>query len=201
MKLLRCFVALALASALAGIAKADPIDYHAVIVDPPAGRFSTTPITSLTSPTVIKFKSCVPGEIPGTVDPYEGCASFENSTAAPITSLQLEFPDTTTLGGQPVSCALDGTDTPGGPTSANVFQTTSCALVGGDYILDFSDGSISVGDLFTVAENGVRPRDFPDGTLTSTPEPSSIWLLSTGALLLGGFFYYKRHNGFGEIGF
>jgi hypothetical protein len=200
MKLLRCLPLIAMVCMLSGIAKADPVDFHGVIVDPPPGSFSTTPINSLTPPTVVEFAACVPGEIPGTVDPYEGCASFENSTSAPITFLQLVFPDTTTLGGQPVSCAADGADTPGGPTSANVFQSNSCALVGDNYVLDFSDGSISVGELFTVAENGVSPGDFPDGTLTATPEPSSIWLLSTGALLLGGFFYYKRRNGFGEIG-
>jgi hypothetical protein len=33
----------------------------------------------------------------------------------------------------------------------------------------------------------------------ATPEPSSIWLMSTGVLMLGGFFFYKRRNVFGEM--
>jgi hypothetical protein len=202
MKLLRCLPLIAAVYMLSGIAKADPVDFHAVIVDPPApppGSFPTTPITSLTSPTVVEFSACVAGEIPGTVDPYQGCASFENSTTAPITFLQLEFPNTSALNSQTANCMLDGADTPSGPTSVNFFQNVSCSLVGNNYILDFSDGSIPVGDLFTVAENGVSPDDFPNGTLTSTPEPASIWLLSTGVLLLG-FFFYKRRTGFGGIG-
>jgi hypothetical protein len=175
------------------MAKADPIDFHMVVVDPPApppGSFSTTPITSLATPTVVKFTACVAGQIPNVVDPYEGCDSFENSTSSAITSLLLEFPDTSALHGQSSSCALD----PGLGGAVNFFQSWSCTLVGGNYILDFTDGSIPVGDLFTIAEDGVAPGRFPDGTLTGTeaPEPSSIWLLSTGALMLGAFFYSKR---------
>ena len=196
MKLNRCLFALTLVCALSGMAKADPIDFHMVVVDPPAGFF-TTPILTLSTPYVVGFSACVPGEIPGTKDPYEGCASFENSTSAALTNLELVFPDESPLDSQSASCALD-------PGNVNYFKTTSCSLVGGEYILDFSDGSIPVGDLFTIAENGVSPDLFPDGTLTSTPsmapEPSSIWLISTGALMLGAFFYSKRRNGLGSIG-
>lgn len=48
-------------------------------------------------------------------------------------------------------------------------------------------------DILAYAQAGLPPAG------TVTPEPGSIWLLSTGALVLGAFFYYKRHNGFGEI--
>jgi hypothetical protein len=195
MKFLRCLFALMLVCALSGMAKADPIDFHMVVVDPPTG-FDTTPINSLTPPTTIGFSDCVPGQIPGVADPYEGCASFENSTSSAITSLLLVFPDTSDLDSQTANCGLDPN------TSVNDFASVTCSLTNGNYILNFTDGSIGVGGLFTVAEDGVDPSDFPDGTLTaaSAPEPSSIWLMSTGALLLGAFFYSKRRNGFGSMG-
>jgi hypothetical protein len=195
MKLNRCLFALTIVCALSGMAKADPIDFHMVVVDPPAGFF-TTPILTLSTPYEVGFSACVPGEIPGTQDPYEGCASFENSTSAALTNLELVFPDTSALNSQSASCALD-------PGNVNFFQTASCSLVNGFYVLDFSNGSIPVGDLFTIAENGVSPDCFPDGTLTSTPsvapEPGSIWLMSTGALMLAALFYSKRRKGFGSM--
>lgn len=197
MKVFRTLFAILLACTLCGMAKADPVDFHMVVVDPPSG-FNTVPITSLSSPTPIVFSACVPGEIPGTVDPYEGCASFENSTTGPITNLLLEFPDTNALNSQSASCAPD----PGviGSSSVDFFQSASCSLTNGEYILDFTDGSIPVGALFTIAEDGVCADDFPTGSLSSAPEPASIWLLSTGALMLAGF-YFKRRHGLGSLGF
>jgi hypothetical protein len=47
-------------------------------------------------------------------------------------------------------------------------------------------------DILAYAQAGLPPA----GT---TPEPSSIWLMSTGVLMLGGFFLYKRGNAFGEM--
>jgi hypothetical protein len=77
--------------------------------------------------------------------------------------------------------------------------------VGNNFVLDYSDGTIPQGfpnGIFTIAESGVDPADFPTGTLTVnvTPEPSSIWMLSTGALMLGTFLYSKRRKGLGWMG-
>jgi hypothetical protein len=190
MKLLRCLLALTVVCALSGIAKADPIDFHMVVVDP---SFSTDSIITLTPAPVVQFTPCVSGEIPGTVDPYEGCASFENSLSSALTNLELVFPNDAVLNSQTPNCTPD----PGviGNSSVDFFTTFSCQIIGGNYVLDFSGGNIPVGTLFTIAENGVPPGDFPLGTLsstTATPEPSSIWLLSTGALMMGAFFYSKR---------
>jgi hypothetical protein len=64
---------------------------------------------------------------------------------------------------------------------------------------DLSTNGVTTGtggngiDILAYAQAGLPPAG------TVTPEPSSIWLMSTGALMLGAFFYYKRNNGFGEI--
>jgi hypothetical protein len=195
MKYLRCLFALMLVCALSGMAKADPVDFHMVVVDPPG--FDVTDLT--TTSATVGFSACDPGQLPtGITGTYVGCDTFENLTGATITSLQLVFPDVGALVGQAANCTPDGTST------LNFFANASCSLVNGEFILNYYGGSgIPVGfpnGVFTIAESGVDPSDFPDGTLTVTPEPSSIWLLSTGALLLGAFFYSRRRNGLGSMG-
>lgn len=67
--------------------------------------------------------------------------------------------------------------------------------------LDFSALSTNGGtgsdgngvDILAYAQSGPPPAG------TVTPEPGSIWLMSTGALLLGAFFYSRRRHGMGEI--
>ncbi len=48
-------------------------------------------------------------------------------------------------------------------------------------------------DILAYAQAGLPPAG------TVTPEPDSILLMATGALMLGAAFYYKRRNGMGEI--
>ena len=49
-------------------------------------------------------------------------------------------------------------------------------------------------DIVAYAQSGLPPP-------ANTPEPDSIWLMATGALMLCGAFYYKRRNGFGAMNF
>lgn len=62
----------------------------------------------------------------------------------------------------------------------------------------FSDLSTN-GDATDSGGNGLDILAYaqagPPPAATVTPEPASICLLSTGTLLLAGFFCYKRHNG------
>lgn len=194
MKLLRCLFALMLVCALSGMAKADPIDFHMVVVDPPG--FNVTDLT--TTSAIVQFQACDAGQLPsGIVGTYIGCDTFENLTGGPITSLQLVFPDIGALVGQSANCTAD-------EGAVNFFSTATCSLVNGFFVLNYSDGSIPQGfpnGVFTIAESGVDPSQFPEGTLSTTPEPSSIWLMSTGALMLGAFFYARRRNGLGSMGF
>jgi hypothetical protein len=48
-------------------------------------------------------------------------------------------------------------------------------------------------DTFTIEEQGIDPKNFPDATISSpTPEPASLMLLATGFLLCAGFIYRRR---------
>ena len=194
MKLLRCLPLIAMVCMLSGIAKADPVDFHMVVVDPPAPTNPTFTVTDITSsPVIVSFTDTC--SIDGSSVPtFDGCAAFINGTGSALTSLDLLMPNSGLAAGQTPNCTTSGTGT-------DFFSTASCPTPapGADYMIDFSGGSIPANDYFVIAESGVDVSTTPwTGTLTTTPEPSSIWLLSTGVVLLG-FFFYKRRNGF-EIG-
>jgi hypothetical protein len=197
MKLLRCLPLIATVCMLSGIAKADPVDFHMVVVDPPTPSNPTFSVTDITSsPVIVSFTDTC--SIDGSSVPtFDGCAAFINGTGSALTSLDLDMPNSGLAANQMPNCSTSGTGT-------DFFSSAFCPspAPGADYIIDFSGGSIPPDTYFVIAESGVDVSTTPwTGTLTTTPEPSSIWLLSTGVLLLGGFFFYKRRNSFGEIGF
>ena len=171
MRILRCLIAIALAYGLTGVAKAD--DFQMVVIDP---TYSVNVITNTAF--TFSLSPCeAPGQVPVGSD-YQGCFTGQNETGQVLTSLQLEIP---LIVGQTAGCALNG----GG---LDLFSDVTCSTGPNGYLLDFSDGDIIGGELFTVAEAGVDPSDFPDISASfNTPEPSSIWLLFTGVLSIGLF--------------
>jgi len=186
MRMLRCLVAIALVCGLTGVAKADQIDFHMVVLDP----FATTPI--FTTPFQFSFSPCVEGQLPTNVNSsYVGCFSGVNRTGNDWAGMELVFSNTASLGSQPAGCALDG--------STDFYQSAICSLApdGSEYFLDFTIGSIPNNGSFVIAEDGVNPSDFPMVSVTIikdvVPEPGSIWLMSTGILLVG-FLFAKRRN-------
>jgi hypothetical protein len=180
--------------ALSGIAKADNLDFHMVVVD--AGTpASTIYLVPPPSPVTFQFDPCNPLLSP-TAD---GCAYFVNLTGSTLTNLTLVLPDSGNALGQMPNLDQSGFTTLAGGPETYFFTQTQYSISGGNYILSFSGGSILNDQAFTIAENGVDVSATPwTGTLTTTPEPNSIWLLSTGAMMLGAFFYYKRRNGLGD---
>ncbi|MGA1981862.1 MAG: PEP-CTERM sorting domain-containing protein [Acidobacteriaceae bacterium] len=195
MRMLSRLLAIALVFGFSSMAKAGPPpppaggNFQVVVVDPPPTPPSyAVPITSSSFSFSFTFP-CATGQDPSGFT-ASGCWTGYNDTGEPITSLQMTFPDTPGLNGEPASCPASG-------TSLDIFQVTTCNLVGSNYVLDFSDGSISADDgVFSILEAGAAPSDIGQvaGTL-NTPEPSSIWLLSTGALSIGLFgAYRRRHN-------
>ena len=189
MRILRCLVLIGLVLGLNGMAKADSLDFHMVVLDP----FSTNPI--FTTPFTFTFGACSVGQLPTNVmNSYEGCYSGVNRTGQDWTGLQMVFANTSSLASQPAGCALDG--------STDYFSTPACVLTTdmSQYILSFTTGVIPNNGSFVIAEDGVSPDDFPmitatvttSGGTTVTPEPGSIWLMSTGVLMTG-FYLTKRH--------
>lgn len=197
MKVFRCLFAIALVCGLTSlVAKADPVDFKASVLDGPVTGFD---ITSL-APFPVIFGTC-PTSITG-----DGCFLGINKTGVAITTLSLIFPDTGALGGQPVTC---DTSVPG-----SIFSSANCSLSnnGTIYTLDFSGGSIppctmshhdDEGDddddhptcgSFYIVETGVDPSVFPEGTgiPNAVPEPDTMLLLSTGIATMGTLIARRR---------
>jgi hypothetical protein len=182
--MLRCLLVIGLVCGLSGIAKAD--DFQMVVVDPPPS-FTFFDITSLGTPFTASWSACAPGELPSGTTGYVGCISFLNGTGVTLTNLELIIPDTGGIVGQTANCAIDPN---------NIFSNLNCPAdpVNGNFILNFSGGSIAPSEFFVIAEIGADPSAFPDVTAIVSPEPSSALLLSTGILSIGLFAAYRRRD-------
>jgi hypothetical protein len=182
MKILRYLVAMAVVAMMSGVAKAD--DFQMVVIDP---SYSVNIITD-TSFTFALAACVAPGQVPVGSD-YLGCFTGQNETGSALTSLLIDIP--ALVDGQTVGCALNG----GG---LDYFSNVTCATEPNGYTLDFTDGSIPEGAVFTIAEAGASPSDFPtDNSAIGTsaaPEPNSFWLMSTGVLSIGMFGAYRRRQ-------
>lgn len=184
MRTLRSLLAIALLCVSAAAAKADPVDFQVVVIDPPPSNL----IHQITSDSfVFSFSPCVsPGQVPKG-SPYVGCFTGENATGQTLTTLQLFIP------------TIPNGNCVGGPstTGLDFFSSVQCTTTAGGYLYSFTGGNIPTANghapddaqfnrdsVFTIAESGVDPGQFPavQATFNATPEPGSLWLLSTGAL-------------------
>jgi hypothetical protein len=173
-----------------GPAKADPVDFHIKVLDPPPPDTPSYPLFLISSTSFdVSFTPCITGELPGGMT-ADGCFAGRNVSGLEWTGLDFSFPSGGVLTGQPASCAPAPSD--------NIFSATDCPVnpANGVYALGFSDGAIHNGDYFFITEDGVvPPEDFPTGSVTAsvlTPEPQSIVLLSTGVLLFGCLLFTGR---------
>lgn len=182
MRVLRFLGLIAAICCFTGLAGATPVDFHMQVLDPPPS-FNVQPIFS--TPFNFSFTTCSVGELPsGTAD---GCFAGVNRTGQDWNNLQITFADNAVLAGQTPNCALTNPN--------NTFGSSDCSLVDSTYILTFSGGQgIANGAFFFITEDGVVPPEgFGVGTgAVLTPEPGSIVLLSTGALLFGWLLYGER---------
>jgi hypothetical protein len=183
MKLLRGLIAIALVCGLSGVAKA--VNFQMVVIDP---DYTVHTITD--DNFTFSFSPCAaPGQIPvGT--PFVGCFTGQNETGEILTSLSMHLP---LIGDFGVDCSPFG-------GQLDLFQSATCTKTDSGYLLDFTGGDIKIGEQFTIAEAGVDPGVFPQVTgVFDTPEPSSIWLLSTGVLTSGIFLADWRKRIVGEL--
>jgi hypothetical protein len=204
MRTLRYLFALALALGLtSSVAKAD--DFHMIVVDP---VFDTDfPILGVTNLNTLSItlseceESSTPGgegQLPTTAGSnYDGCFSFENKTGQTITSMTISVG--ALVPGQTATCDLSLLDS--NNVNVSIFSSNPvCDTLAAGYLLTFTGGSITPGEVVTIAEGGVAPGDFPATTATlsvlsasaATPEPSSLALMSTGGLMMGYLIVGRR---------
>jgi hypothetical protein len=196
MKTFRHLIALAICLGMTGIASADPVDFKMNVLDPLSGgepEYSNT--------FSFNFVACSTfANAPSGLAPTDGCFEgmnatgvqipFSNNVAQTWTSLVLTFSNVAALQNQVGDCvSLDAPD--------SIFSVvTSCGLNPGNttWVLSFTNGVIAPGDSFFIAEDGVPPGSFPtvSAVAGTTPEPSSILLLSSGVIMFGMFLYAER---------
>jgi hypothetical protein len=195
MKMLRFLFAFVLALGLAAVAKAD--DFQMVVLDPTyTGTYLINPLTNLSTFSVTFTECEEPGQLPSGAN-FDGCFSFQNDTEANITGLDISVNGL--VPGQTAGCALSGLlDSHGDPL--DIFSDPGCSDLSDGYTLSFEGGTITPGEIVTLAEKGVdvTVTPFPPTTVTPTvPEPASISLLSTGVVAAGSLFAQRRKRLFG----
>ena len=177
MRLLRCLFALTFVCALSGMARAD--DFKLGVLDAPP-----TSIDYTGSPLTVKFGSCGPNT------PNDGCVTIANDTGKELTSLVIDIvPNKYTIADGNGGClSQKGITCTYTESNDDLYQF----LFTGLDIPPASEWCTT--DTFTIEEEGIPFRDFPDATISSstTPEPASLLLLATGCFLFAGFVYRRR---------
>jgi hypothetical protein len=191
--LLRVLFVLALFCGVTSHVRAAGVDFHVQVLDPnvcgtnPA--LCTIADPSASFPVTFEASTCGPAGIPNLPsDPTTyGCLVVVNDTLVNFTSLGMDF---TGLGNLTFDC----------PTidPASIFTSSSCGSSGGVDSFDFSGGpGLAPTKEMVIYEQGVNP-DLFDGTgvVNETPEPDSLLLLSTGAMMMAAGLFVRRQRGF-----
>jgi hypothetical protein len=191
MRVLRFLALVAVTCIFTGLANA--ADFHMRVLDPPPPSYPTFPI--FTTPFAVTFTPCVAGELPDG-NTAEGCFAGHNESGQDWNNLQITFMNNAALASQTPNCATGPSD--------DIFSNINCILTPDNsaYILSFSNGDISNGDFFFITEDGVDPAAFGTGTavVMMTPEPASVVLALSGAMLFGLLLYTERRSaGFSQL--
>ena len=173
-------------------------DFHAQVLDPTCDSTMTECIlkpVDLGVPFSVSLLTGTCGDAgvsPLPAPPF-GCFFAANLTGEPITSFTLDF------SAIPLVTGCDTNITGVSPPVA--FSVSSCVVNSeGGYDLTFTGGSIATGHNLIILEEGVDPTLFKGlGTANPVPEPDSLLLLSTGAMMMAtGLFMKRRRFAFGR---
>jgi hypothetical protein len=193
--LLRVLFILALFCGVSSFAHADEVDFHVQVLDPnvcgtnPA--LCTIADPSASFPVSFEASTCGPAGIPNLPsDPTTyGCLVIVNDTLVNFSSLSMTFAN---LGNLTFDC----------PTTdpASIYTNAVCGSSGGVDSFFFSGGpGLAPTKEMVIYENGVNP-DLFEGTgsvnTVNTPEPESLLLFSTGAMMMAVAVFMKRRRRF-----
>jgi hypothetical protein len=199
--LLRVLFILALFCGVTSHARASTVDFHTQILDPTCDPGNTSCAIGLGDvgvpfPIALDAGLCTSHHPPVTGLPTDGtlfgCFVGTNNTGEAITSFTLIFNDAALDGG---SC---DTTLPGTITPSPVFGISGCTVdPKGGFDITFSGGMIADSNQFIILEIGADPMDFV-GTATAetTPEPNSLILFSTGAMMMMAALFVKKQHRF-----
>jgi hypothetical protein len=189
--LFRVLFILALFCGFTGHARAD---FHATVLDPTGDSCLTTDnnctiYDTSTFSVQLSTAECTFLNLPNA--PTDGCFLGVNGTNETVTSLTLIFANAESLG----NLTCDNSDNPPGlpPT---VFTNPTCSQTGPPYSLFFSGGGLAPGGDFIIFEDGADPSELGtgQGSVTITPEPDSLLLLSTGVTMMTAGLYLTKRN-------
>lgn len=201
MKSLRCFLAMVVLGVSSLGARADLSDFKLEILDPSSGGPYLYYVNG-TGSIPFTFGLCPSN------NPYasnaDGCFTAYNNTDQTFTSLGLSFDNYSStaaptdffnfLNSQPANCDTS-------PATTAFTRASACGLSADSsrYNLLFTGGAGFVpGEYIVIAEFGASEDAFRNGSLTvfpmiaSTPEPETLWLLTTGAVLPAAAWWKRR---------
>lgn len=173
-------------------------NFHAQVLDPTCDSTMTECIlhpVDLGAPFSVSLLAgtCGDAGVTPLPDGPFGCFFAANLTGQPITSFTLDFSAIPLITG----CDTDIT----GVSPPVAFSVSSCVVnAEGGYDLSFTGGSIATGHNLIILEEGVDPTLFTGmATANPVPEPDSLLLLSTGAMMMvTGLFMKRRRFAFGR---
>jgi hypothetical protein len=202
MKYLRILFALALFFGFAGHARAQ--NFHVQVLDPNvcnSGQQNKCLIGDPGIPFSFGLDSATCGFLGLPSGPDDGCVIIQNNTFnTTITSFDFQFLVNQALSGQTFDC-------PNGPVGldAAVFDTANCfqSADGTTDNFEFSGGpgippsSLTNPGEFAIFESGRPAGDFEGtGVVNPTPEPDSLVLFATGAMMMLAGLYLKKQRQF-----
>lgn len=191
MKTVRAFLLVVIALSFAVAAAADSAPDIRIIFDPiPNSPVQLTDIISIGAPVTVGWQSCSNLGIPSSVSGETACLALANLTGQVISSLDLQFTAPAVIAGQVVDCQ----------NADSYLTSNNCpagTLVAGQLIdITFRGGNPVPNDVdvfFGVDAPGLTdPSQLSPAGVTATPEPATVALFSSGLLIMGFAWMWRR---------